>query len=346
MSQTLQQVAPLDNSGAAFHPRICDVSDETPSAELQVERSTSLIGDFVRGLMIGVVETGPGVSGGTVALVVGIYARLIESASQVVSAMRSLVTGPNRATAVKSRLAAVEWKLLIPVFIGMLIAVFAIAGPMATLVETYPEMTRSAFFGMVLASISIPLRMAGVSGIRWHHALAGIVAAAIAFWLVSIPPTMVEPTPIVIVIAAAVAVSALLLPGLSGSFLLLTFGLYEPTLRAVENLDFGYISLFVLGLFIGVASIVKGLEWLLHNRRRITLVILTGVMVGAMRTLWPWQSDTRELLAPTSNWPLALTLGAAGFIVVAILAVVDARLSRKAALQLLQHKDRLAEETR
>ena len=306
--------------------------------ELQApaERKTSLIGDLIRGAMIGVVETVPGVSGGTVALVVGIYARLIQSASHVVSAMRVLVTGPDRGSRIREHLAAVEWKLIVPVFIGMIIAVFTVAGPMATLVETYPEMTRAAFFGLVLASISIPLRMAGVAGIRWPHVLAGLIAAAIAFWLVSMPPTTIEPSPLVIIVAAAVAVSALLLPGLSGSFLLLTFGLYEPTLRAVDDLDFGYLALFVLGMVIGIASIVKGLEWLLQHRRRITLVILTGVMVGAMRTLWPWQSETRELLPPDSNWPLALALGIAGFIVVAILSVIDARLSRKAALELLE----------
>lgn len=308
------------------------------------ERKTSVVGDFIRGALIGLVETVPGVSGGTVALVVGIYARLIQSASHVVSAMRVLVTGPDRGPRIRKHLTDVEWKLILPVFLGMVLAVFTVAGPMATLVDTYPEMTRAAFFGLVLASISIPLRMAGISGIRWPHVLAGVLAAAIAFWLVSIPPTTIEPTPVVILVAAAVAVSALLLPGLSGSFLLLTFGLYEPTLRAVGERDFGYLSLFVLGMVIGVVSIIKGLEWLLEHRRRITLVILTGVMVGAMRTLWPWQSERRELLAPDSDWPLALALGVAGFLVVAVLSVVDARLSRKAALELLERQERDADQ--
>lgn len=284
--------------------------------------------------MIGVVETVPGVSGGTVALVVGIYARLIRSASHVVSAMRRLVTGPDRLTQAKRHILQVEWRMIIPVLIGMIIAVFTVAAPMANLVETQPEMTRAAFFGMVLASIAIPLRMAGLAGVRWIHILAGLAAAAVTFWLVSIPPTTVEPTPIIIVIAAAVAVCALLLPGLSGSFLLLTFGLYEPTLRAVGDRDFGYLGLFVVGMLLGVVSIVKGLEWLLHHRRRVTLVILSGIMVGAMRTLWPWQLDGRDLLAPQANWPLAVGLALAGFVVVSILAVVDARLSRKAAIEL------------
>src|SRR5690606_18447482 len=143
--------------------------------------------------------------------------------SHVVSAFRRLATGPNRAAQAKLHLAQVEWRMIIPVFIGMAIAVFTVADPMASLVENHPELPRAAFFGMVLASISIPLRMAGFEGLRWYHVASGIIAAVVAWWLVSLPPTVVTPSPVVIVVAAAVAVCALLLPGLSGSFLLLTF---------------------------------------------------------------------------------------------------------------------------
>lgn len=321
---------PEPAADAAAHTA-ADASDATGNTapERPTERRTSVVGNLVRGGLIGVVETVPGVSGGTVALVVGIYTQLIRSASYFVSAMRRAVTGPERRIQAREQLRQVEWKLIIPVFIGMLAAVFIVAGPMADLVDTYPELTRAAFFGMVLASTAIPLRMAGIKGIRWHHVVSGLAAGAFAFWLVSMPPTTLEPSPVIIVVAAAVAVSALLLPGLSGSFLLLTFGLYEPTLRAVSDRDLGYLGLFVLGLAIGVVSIVKGLEWLLANRARITLVVLTGVMIGAMRTLWPWQTEERDLLAPGGDWPLALTLAVTGFAVVAVLAVVDARLTRR-----------------
>lgn len=293
------------------------------------ERKTSVIGDLIRGALIGAVETVPGVSGGTVALIVGIYTQLIDSASHMVSAVRRLITGPDRFALAGDELRQVNWKLLVPLLIGMAIAVFTVAGLMADLVETHPEPTRAAFFGMVLASVIIPLRMAGFSSIRWHHVLLGLVAAAAAFWLVSLPPTTIEPTPPIIIGAAALAVCALLLPGLSGSFLLLTVGLYEPTLRAVSDLDFSYLGLFALGMFLGVAALVKGLQWLLHNRRRITLVVLTGVMVGALRSLWPWQGADRELLTPEGSWGLEAALFAAGFIVVLVLALVDAHLERK-----------------
>lgn len=291
------------------------------------ERQTSLPGNFLRGALIGAVETVPGVSGGTVALVVGIYEQLITSAAHLISALRVLIAGPDRLTEAREHLAAVRWNVVVPVMIGMVLAVFTVAGPVADAVDNYPELTRAAFFGMVLASLAVPLRMAG--RIRGLHILWGLVAAVITFWLVSLPPTDVEATPLTIIPAAAVAVCALLLPGLSGSFLLLTFGLYEPTMRAVSERDLGYLGLFALGMLIGGIVIVKILRWLLKHHHTITLVVLTGVMIGALRVLWPWQDESRTLEAAGSEWPLALGLALAGLAVVTALVIVDARLVRK-----------------
>lgn len=292
-------------------------------------RKTSIPGNLVRGALIGTVETVPGVSGGTVALVVGIYRHIIDSAGHIVSAGRKLVTGPNRGSAAAVELRRVHWKVVIPTLIGMVVALAVIAGPMATLVDAHPQLMRATFFGMVLASTIIPLRMAGLSGAKPAQILLALVAAVLTFWLVSIPPTSVTPTPAIIVAAGAVAVCALLLPGLSGSFLLLTLGLYEPTLHAVSDRDFGYLGLFFAGCVIGVVALIKGLQWLLAHRTRVTLIVLTGVMVGALRALWPWQGEGRELLAPADNWGVALLLAAGGFVLVAVLAAVDARLVRK-----------------
>ena len=304
------------------------------------ERQTTIIGNFIRGALMGAVETVPGMSAGTIALVVGIYSRMLDTASHGVSALRRLVTGPNRWASAKESFSRMDWKLLIPLIIGMIGAVFSLAGPISHLVETYPEPTHAVFFGMVLASTSVPLRLAGFGYIRWYQILGGVIAGVFAFWLVSLPPASLEPRPIIIVVAAALAVCALLLPGLSGMFVVLTFGLYETTLEAVSTLDFGYLGLFAIGMVIGLISIVKGLQWLLFHHHRITLVVLTGVMVGALRSLWPWQTEGRVLEAPGADWPFVLILGVIGFAVVAVLSYVDARLTNKqlaakAALEVL-----------
>lgn len=284
----------------------------------------SIPGNLVRGALIGVVETVPGVSGGTVALVVGIYDELINSAGHVVSAGRRALLGPDRAAGVQHHLGLVHWRIVVPVVIGMVAALLTVAGPMSHLVEEHPVTMRALFFGMVLASIGVPLRLAG-GALRARDAAVVALAAVIAFVLVSIPPTTVTPAPLLVVLAAMVAVSALLLPGLSGSFLLLTIGLYQPTLRAVDELDLGYLSLFFLGAALGMVVIVKGLQWLLDQHHRVTMLALTGLMLGALRTLWPWQLEDRTLLAPEGDWWTQLLAAAAGCVVVLVLLAVDAR---------------------
>ncbi|MFB9072621.1 DUF368 domain-containing protein [Citricoccus parietis] len=311
------------------------------------ERPTSLLGNLVRGALIGAVETVPGVSGGTVALVVGIYHQIINSAAHVISAVRRLITGPDRAAGMREHLALVHWKVVLPVALGMVVAVFTAAGPMADAMQNHPVLMRALFFGMVLASVAVPFRMMlqglaterfrrvavgrdpGDVRLRPVHLIGGLAAAAATSLLVSLPPASVEAHPLVLVPAAMVAVSALVLPGLSGSFLLLTFGLYEPTLRAVDELDLAYLGVFALGMALGMVVVVKLLKWLLDHHHTITLALLTGVMIGGLRTLWPWQDETRALSAPGDDAGPAALLALAGFAVVALLLVVDARMQKR-----------------
>jgi putative membrane protein len=130
----------------------------------------------------------------------------------------------------------------------------------------------------------------------------------------------------VVALAAAVAICALVLPGVSGSFLLLSFGLYEPTLQAVNDRDLFYLGAFAIGAIIGLGSFVTLLKWLLAHRAAITLAILTGLMVGSLRALWPWESENRDLLAPTEAVGSALLMALAGVLVVVVLLVVERRL--------------------
>lgn len=291
-------------------------------------RRTSIPGNVLRGGLIGVVESVPGVSGGTVALVVGIYTHLIHSASAIVSAVRVLVTGPDRLAEARRHLRQVMWRVVLPVLVGMPIGLFTAVQFISDWIETHPELTRAAFFGMVLASIAVPLRMAGRLWAR--HWAAGIVVAAATFWLVSLPPNQVQPHWWVILAAAAVAVSALLLPGLSGSFLLLTMGLYEPTIHAAASFDLTYLSVFGAGMLVGLISMIKGLQWLLLHHHTVTLAVLTGVMVGALRAIWPWQTEDRVLLGPDELLAPAAGIAAAGFAVVALLVLIDWHLDRRA----------------
>jgi putative membrane protein len=285
--------------------------------------------NFLRGGLIGIAEIIPGVSGGTVALIIGVYTRIINSASDAVRGFLLLLgfSKPKLAEA-GARFKAMSWALLIPLVIGMVIAIFAAAGVVEPLLEQYPTLTRALFAGLIAASLIVPIRL---SGARWgigEYALAALAAAA-AFALTSIPRALdATPNFFVIVAAAAVAVCALVLPGVSGSYLLLAMGMYAPTLAAVNNFDLGYLGTFVLGAILGLAVFVSLLQWLLSHRRRLTLVVMTGLMVGSLRALWPWQSESGELMAPGTSFVNELAFLALGVIVVATLIFAERRLLR------------------
>lgn len=290
----------------------------------------------VRGALIGTAETVPGVSGGTVALITGVYEALITSAGHLFSGIRRAAVdlpkgrGLDRANA---EFRSVRWDVVLPVLVGMVFAVLVVARFMEGFVTGYPIHTRALFFGLVLASLWVPFSLAQRATrprpdrAAWsaRNAVIALVVAAATYLVVSLPPSDVSATPFVIVPAAMVAVAALVLPGLSGSFILLTFGLYEPTISALNDRDLGYIGLFFLGAMIGLASIVKLLQWLLEHRGQITLVVLTGVMAGSLRALWPWQDDNREFVAPDAHLGAGVLMFAIGFLVVVAILVVERR---------------------
>lgn len=308
-----------------------------PEATAAPSRARYLL-DVVRGALMGTAETVPGVSGGTVALIVGVYATLLTSAGHLLSGLRRAAVGLVRRrdlTDAKAEFALVRWRVVIPVLIGMVAALLLMVGLMESLVAAYPIHTKGLFFGLVLASLWVPLSMASRAPVRKPGARAwgpgAVAAAALAavasYTVVSLPPADGASNPVIVVVAAAVAISALVVPGLSGSFILLTFGLYETTLAAVTDRDFGYLGLFALGALVGLASIVKLLQWLLEHWQRITLVILTGAMAGSLRALWPWQAADRSMLAPGDDLGQVVLLAVAGFAVVVVALVVERRVS-------------------
>ena len=192
-----------------------------------------------------------------------------------------------------------------------------------------------ALLGMVAASVLVPLLMVRDDvryrgkQLGWRHAV--FVIAVIAFVVLSLPATnALEPHWYTVLTAAAIAVSALVLPGLSGSLVLLTVGLYEPTLRAVEARDLGYLGVFASGMVIGLIVIVQILKWLLDNHHAATLIMLTGVMLGALRALWPYQADDGALLPIGESFGLNLVLGVIGAAVVLVMIALDRKVSYRA----------------
>lgn len=275
-----------------------------------------------RGALMGAAEVVPGVSGGTLALIVGIYHTLINAIADLVLSVRQLVgLAPGKASSkVAGRtFTSLPWRLLIPVAVGMGAALVLGARIIEPLLEDQPIAMKALFFGLVIAGAYVPAHMVTkVGGWSPSFLVLALICALCVFLLTGLPPADVaDPGLITVFFSAAVAICALVLPGVSGSFLLLTVGVYEPTIAAVNDRNFVYLFVFALGAILGLAIFVSLLKWLLENRARVTLVIITGLMCGSLRALWPWQGPERELLAPTDQVGVALLLFVvgAGFVI-------------------------------
>ncbi|MFD2794293.1 DUF368 domain-containing protein [Promicromonospora vindobonensis] len=285
-------------------------------------------GNAVRGGLVGAAESVPGISGGTIALVVGLYDGLLGAASQLVHALRELVQGVVGRRGLRpasAALRAIDWPFLVPVLAGMVVILFVSLNTIAPLLESNPVPMRALFFGMIAVSISVPLRMMPH---RFRVLDVGLlVAGAIAaFFLTGLPAAELTDPPLWLVfVGAAVAINALVLPGVSGSFVLLAMGLYVPVQAALHDRDLAFIGTFMLGAAVGLGSFVKFLHWLLEHRRQGTMALLAGLMLGSLRALWPWQDEAGDLLAPPGDLIVPVLLALVGAAVVAVAIWWEAR---------------------
>jgi len=287
-----------------------------------------------RGALIGAVEVVPGVSGGTLALIVGIYQTLINSIANLVLSLRQLVGLSHGKASTKvagTTFKSLPWRLLIPVGIGMVVALVLGAAIIEPLLKEQPIAMKALFFGLVITGTYVPAHMVTkVGGWSPSYLVIALVSAIIVFFLTGLPQgDMGDPGLIVIFISASVAICALVLPGVSGSYLLLTIGMYDPTIAAVNDRNFTYLTVFAFGAILGLALFVSLLKWLLENRARVTLVIITGLMVGSLRALWPWQGPEGELLAPADQIGFALLLFVGGAALVAVLLVLESKFGER-----------------
>ena len=293
---------------------------------------------FAQGLLMGSADIIPGVSGGTMALIVGVYRNLIDAIGEAVTAVLLLVRGRWREA--WAALRALEWGLLLPLAGGIFVAIGVGSLFIPELLERYPVACRALFFGLVAGSLVIPWRERHAHR-GWHYAVAAF-AAAVAFVLVGLPrsPDLADPSALRIGLTAAVAINAMILPGVSGAFLLEVFGLYRTTLEALRSLDVGYVAVFALGAALGLGAAAKGLSWLLDRHHDLTMAVLVGLLTGSLRALWPWVGvvehtssdgtveaipDPSVLLAPGPDWGLVLALALGGFAFVTALAWVGRR---------------------
>ena len=270
------------------------------------------------GFLMGGANIIPGVSGGTMALIVGIYEHLIEQITKVYGFALAFARF-NRSEIIRT-FKEIDLRFLIPLAAGIIAATFLLAYVIDYFLAVYPAECRGLFFGLIAASVAVPwlrIRSMGLSG--WS---AAIIAGLLTVFASSLKPMDIpDPNAFQIFGGAAVAICAMILPGVSGAFLLLVFGLYAPTTAAIKSLDLMYIGIFGAGAVTGMGLFSKLLQWLLDHKHDVTMAALVGLMAGSLRALWPWQTVEGALLLPGGDDSIFVVAGLAllGFVVVAFL---------------------------
>lgn len=234
-------------------------------------------------MAMGAADVVPGVSGGTIAFISGIYEELIESINKInFGALKVL-----RKEGVKAFWNHINGTFFVFLFAGIGISIFTLSKVVIHLLEQHPVLLWSFFFGLIVASVWL----VGKSVKNWNIGtiLSLIVGIGIAFWIASIQTTASMEAKWYIVLSGALAICAMILPGISGAFILVLMGSYHIVYGAIKDKDFMIIGLFALGCVIGLLSFARLFKFLFSKFKDITITLLTGFMIGSLWKVWPWK---------------------------------------------------------
>ena len=292
--------------------------------------------DFAKGFCIGAADVVPGVSGGTMAFILGIYRRLVEAIRSFDAALVRLLFAGRFRHAIRH----VDLALIAPLALGIFAALlfFTRVVPLPRLIETHPDLVYGLFFGLIVASIVVLIRsLEGVRPVEWIVSLGG---AAIGFGIVNLVPVSTPDAPWFIALSGALAISAMLLPGVSGSFILLILRKYAYVFDGIGRLDPGVIIPFGVGVVLGLMAFSRVLAWLLREWYRTTLLAICGLLIGSLWVVWPFQErrfeivrGKRRLMESEPVWP-----GAADETTLGAFALMAAGLALVAAIHHLAHR--------
>ena len=256
----------------------------------------------VKGFFMGAANVVPGVSGGTIALLTGIYSRIINAIDALmrISNWKLLLKGD-----LKAFWKAVEGRFLLALGIGVVSSVFTLAKLMEYVLANHPVQTWAFFFGLILASVYYMLR--DIKNLKWLDAVQVFAGLVLGLVVCTLTPTMTPDTMWFIFICGAIAVCTMILPGISGSFILVILGKYDYIMRAVSALDLPTLFVFALGCVVGILAFAKFLHWLLARCERSTMLVLIGLVLGSLVKVWPWHdlsaiSDGQLHIASALIW--------------------------------------------
>lgn len=235
-----------------------------------------------KGVAMGAADVVPGVSGGTIAFISGIYTELLTTIRDLPKAFLTLFRSGPVAFWKESNLA-----FLLTLVTGIGLSIFSLAGLMTWLLHAWPIPTWSFFFGLVLASIVHVLKQ--VERFTWSVVPAFGLGTAVAWWITSVSPASTPNELWFYFVSGAVAICAMILPGISGSFILLLMGKYTAVLTAVKTLQMDILATFAAGALVGILAFSHVLTWLLRRFPALAISLLAGFMLGSLNKIWPWK---------------------------------------------------------
>lgn len=237
----------------------------------------------VKGFCMGAANVIPGVSGGTMALILGIYEELINAIRSVNFHVLRLIGSLK----MREALLSISWPFLLPVGLGILVATVSLAKALSWLLDSYPVMVWSFFFGLILSSVFTVSRVVQQWGI--HTFIATGLGTGGAFFLFGLVPTATPNALWFIFLSGVLAICAMILPGISGAYILVLLGKYHYILEAINNKDLETLLIMIIGALVGLLSFVRAIAWLLRRYHDLTMAILIGLMLGSLRKIWPWK---------------------------------------------------------
>ena len=244
----------------------------------------------LKGIAMGAADVVPGVSGGTIAFITGIYDELLKSIKSInIDAFKLFFTGK-----FKQFMQHINGYFLISVLAGIAISVLSLAKLMVWLLTYHPIEIWSFFFGLIIASSILVANT--VKGWNWKTVLSSILGAAIAYYITIASPTSTPNAYWFIFLSGAIAICAMILPGISGSFILLLLGKYSFIMDSISNLKLDIIAVFMAGAGIGIIAFSHFLSWLLNKFQDITIALLTGFMIGSLNKVWPWKETLESYI--------------------------------------------------
>ena len=246
---------------------------------------TRVLSQFVRGFAMGASDIVPGVSGGTVALILGIYNGLITAIGRGSKALGRLCKGD--ISGFVDGMKSVDWVFLLPLVAGIGSAVLILSGIIESALTNHPESMAGLFFGLVVGSMIVARKL--LKEPNAQHAVITLAVGLILFFLLAFQSGPVsDPNAFMLLGAGALAICAMILPGISGSFILLMIGMFAAVLNAVDERIISEIALVGVGAIIGLALFSSFLTHLLDNYHDTVMAVLLGLMLGSLRVLWPW----------------------------------------------------------